>query len=86
MTTINPMLKIKNGQKQLAAKIREHHDDWDSVTFRHQHIAYCELRGRTRDQIEKPGEDNEPNEDWITKLKNEWGQEITEWRAANGKE
>jgi len=25
-----------------------------SFVYRHYHIAYCELRGRTRDQIEKP--------------------------------
>ena len=83
---MNPMLKIKQTQKDLAAKIRENHEEWDSVTFRHQHIAYCELRGRTRKQIEVPGEDNAPDKSWIKRLKNEWSEEINEWREQNGKE
>ncbi len=37
--------------------------------FRHYHIAYCELRGRTREQIEKPGEFNKPNERFIDEIK-----------------
>lgn len=40
-----------------------------SREFRHLHIAYCELRGRTRDQIEKPREGNEPNEKLIDAYK-----------------
>jgi hypothetical protein len=35
--------------------------------FRHRHIVRCLLRGRTRDQIEKP-KHNQPNEDYIKKL------------------
>jgi hypothetical protein len=38
--------------------------------YRHHHIAYCELRGRSRDEIESPKENNEPNEDLIQKIKN----------------
>lgn len=30
--------------------------------YRHEHIAYCLVRGRTYDEIEKPAEDNKP--DW----------------------
>jgi hypothetical protein len=37
--------------------------------FRHNHIAYCELRGRTRERIEIPSEFNLPNEDYIKKIK-----------------
>ena len=38
--------------------------------YRHHHIAYCELRGRTRDQIEqKVNDDNHPNESYINELK-----------------
>ncbi len=38
--------------------------------FRHHHIAYCELRGRSYEQIErKVGEHNEPNRDQIEKIK-----------------
>lgn len=39
--------------------------------FRHTHIAYCELRGRNRDQIEKPAENNKANEKYIEKIKKE---------------
>lgn len=37
--------------------------------YRHKHIAYSELRGRTRDQIEQPNDDNYPNELMIEKIK-----------------
>lgn len=39
--------------------------------FRHIHIAYCELRGRSRVQIEKPSEFNKPNQSYIDKIKKE---------------
>lgn len=42
-----------------------------SRDFRHYHIAYCELRGKTREQIEKPRTDNKPNEKSIAAIK-EW--------------
>jgi len=41
------------------------------IEFRHTHIAYCEVRGKTREQIEIPREDNQPNEDKISKVKEE---------------
>jgi hypothetical protein len=37
--------------------------------YRHLHIAYCEVKGRTRDQIEVPGEFNFVSENWIDKHK-----------------
>ena len=38
--------------------------------YRHQHIAYCELRGKTREQIEKyHRDDNAPNETVIAQIK-----------------
>ncbi len=43
--------------------------------FRHHHIACCEMRGRTRLQIEVPSDNNKPNEDYITKIKEEWMEE-----------
>lgn len=43
--------------------------------YRHHHIAYSELRGRTREQIEKPAEDNLPDEVWILEIKEEYGQQ-----------
>jgi hypothetical protein len=36
--------------------------------FRHRHIAYCTLRGRLRDQIEKPRPENKPNEKYVADL------------------
>jgi len=43
-----------------------------SKEFRHHHIAFCELRGRLRDEIEKPANNNLANEDVIEKIKNHW--------------
>jgi len=36
--------------------------------FRHRLIAYCVVRGVERDRIEKPSEDNLPDEDYISRL------------------
>ena len=58
--------------------------------FRHKHIVYCLLRGRTREQIEKMKEPcgkfcpknrfccNKPDEDTITKLLSEYTKLISE--------
>jgi hypothetical protein len=45
--------------------------------FRHHHIAYCELRGRTRDEIEEPNDNHYPNERYIQQLneKYAWSEE-----------
>lgn len=43
--------------------------------YRHHHIAYSELRGRTRDQIERPKEDNKPNEKVIAQIKEKFFDE-----------
>ena len=41
--------------------------------YRHHHIAYCELRGKTRLQIEpKIREHNEPNDSYIKQLKEKY--------------
>mgnify|MGYP006865030131 CR=1 FL=1 len=40
-----------------------------SYNYRHLHIAYCEVRGKTREQIESPGEDNFPYEKKIDEHK-----------------
>jgi hypothetical protein len=37
--------------------------------FRHFHISYCEIRGRKRDQIEKPSKYNLPNQKYIEQIK-----------------
>jgi hypothetical protein len=44
--------------------------------FRIRHIAYCELRGRSRDQIEKPGKDHLPDEKKIQEIKEMYGTPI----------
>lgn len=36
--------------------------------YRHHHISLCEMRGRTRDQIEKPSENNLPNQKYIDQI------------------
>jgi hypothetical protein len=50
--------------------------------YRHHHIAYCELRGRTRLQIEpKTREHNEPNENYIKQIKEKYAWTIEEIEA-----
>ena len=47
--------------------------------FRHMHIAYCEMRGKTREQIEpKVREGNYTNEMFIQKIKDEYSTPILE--------
>ena len=46
-----------------------------SRDYRHHHIAYSELKGRTREQIENPREDNLPNEDYIREIKEKYWDE-----------
>jgi len=46
-----------------------------SRDYRHHHIAYSELRGHTRSEIENPQEDNLPNEDWILSIKKKYSDE-----------
>jgi len=47
-----------------------------SQVYRSHHIAYCELRGRMRDEIEKPAENNIPNEQLISNLKVMWNEKL----------
>ena len=44
--------------------------------FRHNHIAYCELRGTPYDKIESPSIYNPPNGSLIEKIKIEWKKKI----------
>ena len=37
--------------------------------YRHHHIAACEFRGKSREQIERPAKGNEPNEKFIADIK-----------------
>jgi hypothetical protein len=43
--------------------------------FRHKHIAYCLLRGRTIEQIEMPAKDNQPDIQYIERIQNEYREE-----------
>lgn len=80
----NPIYEFKKVQKELASKIRsDKENDTYSYAFRHQHIAYCELRGKTRTQIENPREGNEPSDYFIQKIKDEWIVKIEAWRKFN---
>lgn len=44
--------------------------------FRHKHIAYCQLRGRLRIQIEQPASDNLPNEKYIEEIMEQHGETL----------
>lgn len=46
--------------------------------YRHHHIAYCELRGRNREEIEKPADDNHPSDSYIDEIKNKILESIDE--------
>lgn len=56
-----------NKQRELIYKKRD---------YRHRHIAYSELCGRTRDEIEKPRPDNLPDESWITSIKESFSEAV----------
>lgn len=63
-------LGYKNKQRQGEDTWKDQSLLWAmSDIYRHKHIAYSELRGRLRDQIEKPGPGNEPNEKQIKDIK-----------------
>ena len=57
--------------------------DWDirslSQEFRHRHIAYCEVRGRTRAQIEQPAENNKPNNGLVKSIKANLLNDLEGW-------
>jgi len=42
------------------------------IDIRHYHIAYCTIRGRTMDQIEKPKEGNSPDMHRVNKIISEY--------------
>ena len=51
--------------------------------YRVRHIAYCELRGKTRDQIEKPGPHNwRVDEKLVSSFKSLWKEQLKEEAAA----
>ena len=50
--------------------------------FRNWHIAYCEFRGKSREQIEKPADGNSPNEQLIAQIKENMAVAMEKVRAA----
>jgi hypothetical protein len=46
--------------------------------FRHHLIAYCEMKGMARERIEKPAENNLPNEAYIAKIKEQYTPKLEE--------
>jgi len=81
----NPIKKFKEEQKSLAEYIKSERKEgvrceYESYIFRHNHIAYCEIRGRKRVDIEVPREGNEPDESRIDSTKKMWLSRIQEWR------
>jgi len=79
-------LQIKTSKNLVNQLMREGKSSWKEkyqlddlrCEFRHFHIARCEMRGRTRDEIEKPGENHLPNEEKINNIKFEWTARIEE--------
>jgi hypothetical protein len=80
----NKAVEIKETRKLHKEAQRTNNDNsymgslWhESYLYRHHHIAYSELKGRVRDQIEKPRQNNLPNEEKINKIKEKYtdGQE-----------
>jgi hypothetical protein len=76
--------EIKAIHKDLASRIKEariSHDRWTKICladeFRHRHIAYCLLRGRTLQQIEnKNHQNNEPKAKLLDKYKLEYAEPV----------
>jgi hypothetical protein len=46
--------------------------------YRHHHIAYCEIRGRKREEIEIPASNNLPNQKYIDQIKEKILKEYNE--------
>ena len=82
--------EIRETKKILKETQRKHGPAWKwqlkvhdmSRDYRYHHIAYSELKGRTREQIENPREDNLPNEDYINSIKEEYWDEQPTLRAS----
>lgn len=74
---------LKQGRKPKNYKEEFHRDLWKLPSLRNsyriQHIAYCEIRGVPRDRIEKPRDNNKPDDQAIKKIKDQWLQELNEF-------
>jgi len=67
--------RIKNGKSGRKPRFRNkgNRNHWEYLyihryKFRHMHIAYCMIRGRSRDQIEVPREGNLPSDEYIESI------------------
>ena len=66
--------RIRSGKRGRKPGLRDDEDpDWNDLDynrydFRHKHIAYCTIRGRSRQQIECPRADNLPDESRIKRI------------------
>lgn len=75
--------ELKNSRKQDKRNGRQfweiESDIWNlKWPYRHVHIAYCEMRGRTREQIECPGEYNKASQRKIDEIKESWTKQLDE--------
>lgn len=80
--------QFKQEQKELAKTIREKKNLRKKVKdgyveglaslrydYRHNHIAYCLLRGTPYEKIEQPNKYNKPNMKHVHRIMDEWTEE-----------
>jgi len=78
--------KIRERKKSRKQDKRNGRSLWNIVseiaslkyTYRHHHIAYCEMRGRERHEIECPRDDHPASQYEIDRLKEKWSNQIDE--------
>lgn len=75
--------QIKNKKEEHKEAQRQNKDNlaWHVVSkfkyeFRHRHIAMSIIRGRKREEIERPASDNQPSEEYIKKLVEHYEQTL----------
>ena len=74
--------RIRSGKRGRKPALRDDEDPdwnnlyWNKYVFRHKHIAYCTIRGRSRQQIECPRKDNLPDEDYIKSFIEEFNEAV----------
>jgi hypothetical protein len=85
---MHPMTEKKEQLKEMAKEIRElkstrktdegaNYKIYNaSRKYRHEHIAYCLVRGRKYEEIENPGEFNKPYWYQVNKLKDELQKKV----------
>lgn len=81
ITALKSSRKLSNRGKRDLSDIQLDIDKL-KYEFRHTHIAYCEIRGRKREQIEKPAENNLPNEKYISEIKKDILKQIEKYHSS----